>query len=97
MKPTYVLISFPYPDPDFVEAKCSLCSAVVYEQQANLDRLDAEDFVVCVPCAVRLKLAMPGNFPALEGQLWNGHVREPVVGRGNETIAALLNWKPKER
>ncbi len=87
-----VLISFLHSWPDAVEAQCSICGENVYEQQANLDRVRAEDgFVVCIACALVWKLEFPALFPAVDAQLWQCHVREPQPTPETEPLLDFLN------
>lgn len=91
-----VLISFLHSWPGAVEAQCALCGEGVYEQQANLDRMEAENgWVICVACALALKTVYPGLFPTVDAQLWEGHVRAPEMTAETKPIVDLLNKKSR--
>jgi hypothetical protein len=52
-----------------------------------------EGWVLCVVCALKLKLENPSLFPELEGQLWEGHIRQPEPARGNEWMLKAFQKK----
>lgn len=93
----FVLISFPIPDPSFSEAVCQLCGSTVYEQAENLARVAKEDgYLICVYCALNLKAKLPDRFPAVDAQLWEGHVRKPELVPEMKPILDFLNEKPQQ-
>ena len=92
----FVLISFPFAEVGWAEAKCQLCGSLVYEQPENLERLQRpEDILICVACAVAMKAANPELFPTVDAQLWEGHVRNPEPAPGNRPVIDFLNRKTK--
>ena len=77
-----VLISFLHSWPGAVEAQCALCGEGVYEQQANLDRMKAENgWVICVACALALKTVL--SEPVVASSATRRLTDWPPGGRGN--------------
>lgn len=81
-----VLISTRHVFPGAQQARCVLDeSHIVWEQPVNLETVkELHGYVICLDCAVTLKLTPEAidprlkgvDLPTLEGQLWNGTLRE---------------------
>lgn len=92
-----VLIAFLHFWPGAAEARCLLCGDTVYEQQANLDKMKAENgTVICIACAIALKARYSKLFPTVDAQLWQGHVREPQSAPEFKPLLDLLNKKRRD-
>jgi hypothetical protein len=94
-KSTPMIICVPYPFAGAQRTNCCNCQCDVYEQAVNLKLVsDQNGFVICIACAALTK----ANYPEikLQGQLWNGAVRQPHTRPEYQWLVDLLNDKEKK-
>lgn len=79
-----VLVSTPekIEGSDWQQAKCDCCETSVSEHKENLERVRGMGgYVICVACAIKLKLSVLGyrmdRSPATAAAEWREHVRRP--------------------
>lgn len=93
MTPVLLAVKVPFPGGQLVTCDC--CPNQVIEHPANIKLVREQNgFIVCVVCALELKMTYPDIFPELGGQLWEGRVRDPEIHANWKSLIDLLTTKP---